>query len=210
MTTLPQTLFDEIERHGRDAYPEECVGALIGNVAAAGSARTVERLFAIDNRSGENRKRRYLVSPLDYLAAERAADSAGKTLLGFYHSHPEHPAEPSTTDLAWGAAQLRLHHHVDPARRRRRPRGRRRRRIPARPRPLRLPHRPTGHRTGEPLHSLSTLMIAPKSPVKLTYADYTDTPEDGRFAAFATYGREDSLNSPTLPGLTLDLADVFG
>ena len=101
MTTLPQTLFDEIERHGRDAYPEECVGALIGNVAAGGSARTVERLFPIDNRSGENRKRRYLVSPLDYLAAERAADAAGKTLLGFYHSHPEHPAEPSTTDLAW-------------------------------------------------------------------------------------------------------------
>ena len=101
MTTLPQTLFDEIERHGREAYPEECVGALIGAVAAGGTARTVERLFPIDNRSGENRKRRYLVSPLDYLAAERAADSAGKTLLGFYHSHPEHPAAPSATDLDW-------------------------------------------------------------------------------------------------------------
>jgi proteasome lid subunit RPN8/RPN11 len=101
MTTLPKTLFDDIERHGRDAYPEECVGALIGTVADGGGTRTVERLFPIDNRSGENRKRRYLVSPLDYLAAERAADSAGKTLLGFYHSHPEHPAEPSTTDLAW-------------------------------------------------------------------------------------------------------------
>ena len=101
MTTLPQTLFDEIERHGREAYPEECVGALIGTVAADGAARTVERLFPIDNRSGANRERRYLVSPLDYLAAERAADSAGKTLLGFYHSHPEHPAEPSATDLAW-------------------------------------------------------------------------------------------------------------
>lgn len=101
MTTLPKTLFAEIERHGRGAYPEECVGALIGTMAADGAARTVQRLFPIDNRSGENRKRRYLVSPLDYLAAERAADSAGKTLLGFYHSHPEHPAEPSATDLAW-------------------------------------------------------------------------------------------------------------
>ncbi len=99
MTTLPKTLFDEIDRHGRDAYPEECVGALIGTVATGGAERTVERLFPIDNRSDANRKRRYLVSPLDYLAAERAADSAGKTLLGFYHSHPEHPAEPSATDL---------------------------------------------------------------------------------------------------------------
>ena len=101
MTTLPKTLFAEIERHGREAYPEECVGALIGTVAAGGKARTVERLFPIDNRSGENRERRYLVSPLAYLAAERAADGACKTLLGFYHSHPEHPAEPSATDLAW-------------------------------------------------------------------------------------------------------------
>lgn len=99
MTTLPKALFDAIEQHGRVAYPEECVGALIGTVAAGGTERTVERLFPIDNRSGANRKRRYLVSPLDYVAAEHAADSADKTLLGFYHSHPEHPAEPSATDL---------------------------------------------------------------------------------------------------------------
>ena len=99
MTTLPKALFAEIERQGREAYPEECVGALIGTVAAGGTARTVERLFPIDNRSEANRKRRYLVSPLDYLAAERAADSAGQTLLGFYHSHPDHPAAPSATDL---------------------------------------------------------------------------------------------------------------
>ena len=99
MTSIPRALLAEIEQHGRAAYPEECVGALIGSVAAGGKARIVERLFPIDNRSGDNRKRRYLVSPLDYLAAERAADAAGKTLLGFYHSHPEHPAEPSATDL---------------------------------------------------------------------------------------------------------------
>ena len=97
MTTLPKTLFTAIERHGREAYPEECVGTLIGTVAEDGT-RTVERLFPIDNRS-TIRERRYLVSPRDYLAAERAADAAGKTLLGFYHSHPEHPARPSATDL---------------------------------------------------------------------------------------------------------------
>lgn len=119
MTTLPKTLFDEIERHGRDAYPEECVGALIGTVAAGGSEHSVERLFPIDNRSGDNRKRRYLVSSLDYLAAERAADSAGKTLLGFYHSHPEHPAEPSATDLAW--AQPNFAYIIMSIRRRRAP-----------------------------------------------------------------------------------------
>ena len=101
MTTLPKTLFTEIERHAREAYPEECVGALIGSVTEGdgGKTRTVERLFPIDNRSAANRERRYLVSPRDYLAAERAADAAGKILLGFYHSHPEHPARPSATDL---------------------------------------------------------------------------------------------------------------
>ena len=99
MTKLPQTLFARLEWHAREAYPEECVGALIGTVAEGGAARTVERLFPIDNRSRADRKRRYLVSPLDYLAAERAADATGQTLLGFYHSHPEHPARPSATDL---------------------------------------------------------------------------------------------------------------
>lgn len=99
MTTLPKTLFAKLEWHACGAYPEESVGALIGTVAEGGVARTVERLFAIDNRSRADRKRRYLVSPLDYLAAERAADATGQTLLGFYHSHPEHPARPSATDL---------------------------------------------------------------------------------------------------------------
>lgn len=97
MTTVPKTLFTAIERHGRETYPEECVGALIGTVAEDGT-RTVERLIPIDNRS-TTRERHYLVSPRDYLAVERAADAAGKTLLGFYHSHPEHPARPSPTDL---------------------------------------------------------------------------------------------------------------
>ena len=99
MTTLPKTLFATLEWHACEAYPEECVGALIGTVAEGGAARTVERLFPIDNRSQADRKRRYLVSPLDYLAAERSADATGQTLLGFYHSHPEHPARPSATDL---------------------------------------------------------------------------------------------------------------
>ena len=99
MTKLPKTLFARLEWHAREAYPEECVGALIGTVAEGGTARTVERLFPIDNRSRADRKRRYLVSPPDYLAAERAADATGQTLLGFYHSHPEHPARPSATDL---------------------------------------------------------------------------------------------------------------
>ena len=97
MTTISLTLFTAIERHGRKTYPEECVGALIGTIDGDG-ARTVERLFPIENRSVA-RARRYLVSPQDYLAAERTADATGKTLLGFYHSHPEHPARPSATDL---------------------------------------------------------------------------------------------------------------
>ena len=59
------------------------------------------------------------MSPLDYLAAERAADAAGKTLLGFYHSHPEHPAEPSATDLAW--AQPNFVYLIMSIRRRRSP-----------------------------------------------------------------------------------------
>jgi len=51
----------------------------------------------------DEKQRRYLIGPAEYRTAERYADERGKQLLGFYHSHPDHPAQPSTTDLeqAW-------------------------------------------------------------------------------------------------------------
>ena len=97
MIILPKTLFKRIYEYGYQSYPEECVGALIGSLEL--NKFTIEDLLPIENNSSENRKRRYKVESRDYLSAEKKADSLGKTLIGFYHSHPNHPARPSQTDL---------------------------------------------------------------------------------------------------------------
>ena len=86
-----------IRRHGAEAYPDECCGALIGRDGVVSSA------YALPNTTEEGPRRRFRVRPEDYRDAERRAAEGGADLLGFYHSHPDHPARPSQYDLdhAW-------------------------------------------------------------------------------------------------------------
>ena len=84
-----------IRAHGASAFPEECCGALIGT-----SSHGVTAALPLGNVSDAERRRRFLVSPADYRRAEACADEMGADLLGFYHSHPNHPAVPSEFDLA--------------------------------------------------------------------------------------------------------------
>ncbi|MCY3845978.1 MAG: M67 family metallopeptidase [Acidobacteria bacterium] len=97
MLTLTAGADRGIRRHGRETYPYECCGALIGS-----GERVVEAL-ALPNAAEKEARRRFRVRPTDYLAAERRASELGAGLLGFYHSHPDHPARPSRYDLehAW-------------------------------------------------------------------------------------------------------------
>ncbi len=92
MIAISGALLDEIRAHGRDTYPEECCGGLLGR---RGEPARVSRVERIDNVRDAERARRYEVSPKDYLRLERLAAEGGVELLGFYHSHPEHPAVPS-------------------------------------------------------------------------------------------------------------------
>ena len=86
-----------IRRHGEETYPHECCGPLVG------SASQVEAAVRLPNTTEEGPRTRFLVRPQDYQAAERRASDVGAELLGFYHSHPDHPARPSQYDLdhAW-------------------------------------------------------------------------------------------------------------
>ena len=86
-----------VEQHGREAYPHECCGALLGE-----GARVVA-IHPLPNVTTEGPRRRFRIDDKDYLAAEQQAARAGLALLGFYHSHPDHPAVPSQYDLdhAW-------------------------------------------------------------------------------------------------------------
>jgi proteasome lid subunit RPN8/RPN11 len=94
---LTDTVIAAIRDHGRQTYPNECCGALIGRDGQ------VTEAFALPNTTEEGPRRRFLVRPGDYRAAEAHATESGADLLGFYHSHPDHPAQPSQYDLdhAW-------------------------------------------------------------------------------------------------------------
>jgi proteasome lid subunit RPN8/RPN11 len=86
-----------VRRHGEETYPHECCGALVGHDSRAVS------VVALPNTTEEGPRRRFLVRPSDYRLAEQQAKARGGELLGFYHSHPDHPARPSQYDLdhAW-------------------------------------------------------------------------------------------------------------
>jgi proteasome lid subunit RPN8/RPN11 len=94
---LKTPVTDAIRSHGAETYPNECCGALIGRDGV------VTATFALPNTTEEGPRRRFLVRPGDYRQAEQQASAAGGDLLGFYHSHPDHPARPSQYDLdhAW-------------------------------------------------------------------------------------------------------------
>ena len=86
-----------IRAHGRETFPHECCGAMLGKDGVVSEA------FKMPNTTEEGPRRRFLVRPDDYRIAEKRAREAGLDLLGFYHSHPDHPARPSQYDLdhAW-------------------------------------------------------------------------------------------------------------
>lgn len=95
--TITSGVDEAIRRHGEDTYPHECCGALVGRGGA------VTEIVTLPNATEEGPRRRFLVRPSDYHMAERRASELGGELLGFYHSHPDHPARPSQYDLdhAW-------------------------------------------------------------------------------------------------------------
>jgi proteasome lid subunit RPN8/RPN11 len=92
--------FNEIRAHLESVYPDEGAGFLLGY--QDGELRTVESALPQPNEFEEDQRgRRYLIEPKDMLAAEKYADEHGYQILGIFHSHPDHPAEPSSYDLEW-------------------------------------------------------------------------------------------------------------
>ena len=94
---LPETVLDVMRAHAARAYPDECCGALVGE--ESGEERVLRHAWPLAN-AADAPQRRYVVDPADYRVSEQRARAAGLKLLGFYHSHPDAPARPSTTDLA--------------------------------------------------------------------------------------------------------------
>jgi proteasome lid subunit RPN8/RPN11 len=98
-------LAERIRRHGVETYPHECCGALLGHDGShqAGATREILGLFPLINRRDDSPQNRFSVTPRDVMDTERAAQARGLDVVGWYHSHPDHPAEPSQYDRehAW-------------------------------------------------------------------------------------------------------------
>jgi len=97
---LPAPVEAQLRRHCEEQFPNEACGALFGQGDGATSPWTVTEISAAPNEHGEDQKRRYLVPPDFQLKAEKHAQATDQEVLGYYHSHPDHPAQPSEYDRA--------------------------------------------------------------------------------------------------------------
>jgi proteasome lid subunit RPN8/RPN11 len=90
-----------IHDHAKEAYPEECAGVLVG--IDTGGMKVVVDVWRAENTHEEERSRRFLIEPLKIKKFEERAAERDMDVLGFYHSHPDHPAAPSEYDRehAW-------------------------------------------------------------------------------------------------------------
>ena len=101
MIRFPERLLETIRGHGRESYRDEACGVMFGRQESPDmNIKDVQDVQPLANSRDGERHRRFLVTPKDYQRAEAEASARGLTLLGFYHSHPDHPAFPSGYDLA--------------------------------------------------------------------------------------------------------------
>jgi proteasome lid subunit RPN8/RPN11 len=103
---LTSQVREEIRAHGARGYPYEVCGALLGRELTEqghGALRHVTAVLPLENRREDSPHNRFSVEPGDVLRAERTAGERGLDLLGWYHTHPDHPARPSEFDRehAW-------------------------------------------------------------------------------------------------------------
>jgi proteasome lid subunit RPN8/RPN11 len=91
-------VYAAIRAHGEETYPHECCGALLGN-SVDGSWNVITSVRAGNTRT-DSAHNRYQIAPIELVKIEREARKQGLEIAGFYHSHPDHPAQWSQTDFA--------------------------------------------------------------------------------------------------------------
>jgi proteasome lid subunit RPN8/RPN11 len=98
MLKIGKSEFDEIRQHGEETYPHECCGVLLGRMD--GDERVVVSVAQARNTRTDSPHNRYDIDPKDQIRIQREGRERGEDIIGYYHSHPDHPARWSPTDLA--------------------------------------------------------------------------------------------------------------
>jgi proteasome lid subunit RPN8/RPN11 len=99
MLKLSRKDYDALREHGEETYPYECCGLLLGHADEEGT-RVVTSTARAGNTRTDSPQNRYNIDPRDQIRIQREARERGEDVIGYYHSHPDHPARWSSTDLA--------------------------------------------------------------------------------------------------------------
>ena len=91
--------YESIRRHGEETYPHECCGVLLGRMGDDGT-RVATSATRCGNTRTDSAHNRYNIDPRELVRVQREGRERGEDIVGFYHSHPDHPARWSSTDLA--------------------------------------------------------------------------------------------------------------
>ena len=99
MLKISRSEFEALRRHGEETYPHECCGVLLGQFEDDGTRR-VTSIAPCGNTRDDSPHNRYNIDPRELIRIQREGRERGEDIVGFYHSHPDHPAQWSPTDLA--------------------------------------------------------------------------------------------------------------
>jgi proteasome lid subunit RPN8/RPN11 len=98
MLKIKQSDYAALRKHGEETYPHECCGVLLGSVE--NGRRSVTSVARCGNTRTDSPQNRYHIDPRELIRIQREGRERGEDIVGFYHSHPDHPAQWSVTDLA--------------------------------------------------------------------------------------------------------------
>jgi proteasome lid subunit RPN8/RPN11 len=98
MLKIARAHYEAMRKHGEETYPHECCGVLLGRIEDA--ARVVTSIARCGNTRDDSPHNRYNIDPKELIRIQREGRERGEDIIGFYHSHPDHPAQWSQTDLA--------------------------------------------------------------------------------------------------------------
>ncbi len=106
MLKIKKETVEEIKKQGEEGYPYEICGFMLGNIDYQNNIRECIEVYQVENRNKERANDRFEIDPKDYMKVEDYADKKGISIIGIYHSHPDHPDRPSQTDLMFAQPDM--------------------------------------------------------------------------------------------------------